>query len=112
MKYNTALAYAKRIKSLSHQQFYFSNIRMIIIVLSANGYPERVINKVIKKYKYFKPNEPRPVNSINSNSGVLKKYSGFNYIPGVSDKIAKKLTEVNEGLHFGFKPYKKVSNML
>jgi hypothetical protein len=29
MKFDTALAYAKRIKSLSHQQFYISNIQMI-----------------------------------------------------------------------------------
>jgi hypothetical protein len=36
MKFNTALAYAKRIKSLSHRQFYFSNIQMIINVLSDN----------------------------------------------------------------------------
>jgi hypothetical protein len=51
------------------------------------------------------------MNSINSNSGVLKRYSGLTYIPGISDKIAKKLTEVNESLNFGFKPYKKVSNI-
>jgi hypothetical protein len=47
------------------------------------------------------------MNSMNSSSGVLKKYSAA-YIPGISDTIAKKLTEVNESLNFGFKPYKKV----
>jgi hypothetical protein len=66
---------------------------VIIDILSANGYPERVIKKVIKKYRYFKPNEPGPMNSINSGSVVLKRYSGLTYIPGISDKIAKKLTE-------------------
>jgi hypothetical protein len=50
------------------------------------------------KYRYFKPNEPRPMNSMNSNSGVLKRYSGLTYIPGISDKIAKKFTDVNESL--------------
>jgi hypothetical protein len=44
-------------------------------------------------------------------SGVLNRYSGLTYILGISDKIAKKLTEVSESLNFGFKPYKKVSNM-
>jgi hypothetical protein len=101
MKFNTALAYAKRIKSLSHQQFYFSNFQMIMNDLPTNGYPEKVINKVIKKYKYFRRNEPRP----------MKKFCGLPYIPAISDKIAKKLTEVNESLNFGFKLYKKVYNV-
>jgi hypothetical protein len=51
------------------------------------------------------------MNSMNSSSEVLKKYTRLTYIPGVSDKIAKKLTEPNESLNFGFKYYKKVSNM-
>jgi hypothetical protein len=38
------------------------------------------------------------MNSMNSNSGVLKRYSGLTYIPGISDKIAKKFTDVNESL--------------
>jgi hypothetical protein len=45
------------------------------------------------------------MNPMNSNSGVSKRYSGLTYIPGISDKIAKKLTEANENLNFGFKPY-------
>jgi hypothetical protein len=51
------------------------------------------------------------MNSMNSNSGVLKKYCGLTYLPGISDKISKKLTEVNESLNFGLKPYKTVSIM-
>jgi hypothetical protein len=64
---------------------------------------KRVINRII--------NEPGPMSSMNSNSGVLKKNSDLTYIPAISDKIAKRLTEVNESLNFGFKTYKKVSNM-
>jgi hypothetical protein len=51
------------------------------------------------------------MNSMNSNSAVLKRYSGPTYIPGIIEKIAYKLTEVNESLNFGFTPYRKVSNM-
>jgi hypothetical protein len=48
------------------------------------------------------------MNPINSNSGVLKRYSGLTYVPGISENIAKKLTEMNGSLNFGFKLYKKV----
>jgi hypothetical protein len=47
------------------------------------------------------------MNSMNSNSGVLKRYSGLTYVPGISDKFAKKLTEMNGSFNFGFKPSKK-----
>jgi Reverse transcriptase (RNA-dependent DNA polymerase) len=109
MKFNTALAYAKRVKSLSHPQFYVSNIERITEVLLKNNYPQNVIDKVIKKYKFFKPKNTNDEISDTRNNN--KKFSGLTFIPGISNKVAKKLTGMNKDLQVGFKPYKKVSNI-
>jgi hypothetical protein len=111
MKYNTALAYAKRIKTLSNRQFHSSNIQKIEEILSKNSYPKKLICKIIKKYKYYKPNSPVKSNSVIANSQNQKKFAGLTYISNISNKISKKLMEKNKNLNFGFKPCNKVSNL-
>jgi hypothetical protein len=110
MKLNTALAYAKRIKTLSHKRFNSSNIRKIEEVLSKNYYPKNVIDKVIKKYKYFKTGHLSSQSS-GSEQDNQKVFSGLSYIPNISNKISKKLIEINPNLNFGFKPCNKIANV-
>jgi predicted GIY-YIG superfamily endonuclease len=112
MKYNTALSFAKRVKSLSSPKFFNSNIDIIKNKLRRNNYPNKLIQTVIKKYKFYKPYNDIQNSETNKSKGNNdKKYSGITFIPKFTERLTKNLNKVEDKINFGFKPFNTNSKL-
>jgi hypothetical protein len=110
MKRNTAINFIKRIKRLSDRRFDEENKKIIVDTLTKNGYPNKFIKKMIKKFKYFEPKPYLPKETQNDASkNVNLKYAAMPFIPNFSHTLSKKLKNINNNIQFAYRPCNKLS---
>jgi hypothetical protein len=82
--------------------------------LTTNNYPKKLIDKIIKKFKFHdtKPKANKVSNNNNNNNNSEKtKYACLPYIPNFTKNLAIKLKNVNNNINFAYKPCQRLSQI-
>jgi len=103
MKYNTALSFAKRVKTLSDDCFLEENYIKIDEILKLNNFPTDIIRKILRTTKYSVPRNP-------TTTTEKKSFAVVPYIPVLSERIIKKVTENHNNIRAAYKPLKTLAN--
>lgn len=104
MKMNTARSFVNRVLSLSSPVYHKNNIITIRNILKLNNYPNNIINKLIFSYR---DNNNKIDNNIIPQT---RFYKSITYVNGVSEKLAKVVTEFSGNTQLAYKPHKRLRN--
>lgn len=102
-KTNFALNLINRSKRLSSPQFYRESENRVVDLLLLNGYPHKLICKLLKHIKHKnEPNPPPPQKPI---------YYSLPYVNKLSENLNKILTQGQNNLKFSYKKQKPLSTL-
>lgn len=127
---NTAISFASRVFQLSHRQFNNINTSRILDILKKNNFPEKyakiIINQALNKSdsRNHTINSSSHFNQINNTStngmditsettiaNNHNKYASVTYIPGVTEKLKKKIEYFVPDVKIAEKPPHKVRSL-
>jgi hypothetical protein len=98
---------------LSSPRYFEDNIQLIRGILEKNNYPDDVVFNVVKKFRYYR-SDMGTSNRIQVSSGIThnaRKFSGVTFIPKFTERLTKSLASIDDKIGFGYKPFRKVSDV-
>lgn len=101
-KISTALGLIDRVHRLSDDRFKTNNKSLLKDLLIRNDYPVRLINRLIDRY-YQRSNSTVPNVTNSTRTNVEIKRFSLPYVPGVSQSIAKSITNVCDNVSVAYK---------
>lgn len=101
-KISTALGLIDRVHRLSDDRFKINNKSLLKDLLMRNDYPIRLINRLIDRYYQRANTTVSNVNISTQANAEIKRFS-LPYVPGVSQSIAKSITNVCDNVSVAYK---------
>lgn len=108
MKWNIATTVVHKVFSLSDPIFTRMNTESIYNILMKNNYPPKIIEKAIKNYRMKRISSLDMDSTRNERTIVDRKYAGIQYIPTLSENIARTFRTSIPNLTIAPKPTKKL----
>lgn len=106
MKVNIARELINRALKLSDKRFHDKNINICRNILLTNHYPEKLINRLVKRACYVVRNPTTTEQPDSSGPPPMEAptYRRATYIPGLTDKIKNVVAKYIPNLRLGLKP--------
>lgn len=115
-KMNTAFGLVHRVFELSDESFYQKNHTRVEQLLRMNGYPIKLIHRVINRFNEKKRQQLDRATTNNcsmtvldstrdNNNDPLPIYFSLLYVPGLSESIEKCFKKFNTGIKISFKNF-------
>lgn len=106
-KISTVRGFIDRVYRLSHSRFAEDNRKMLIDLLTMNDYPMRLVNRLINQY-----NKPKVIiASPNIVDNPIVAHCSLQYVPVISEKIAKSITSAVDNVRIAFKSQNNVGQL-
>jgi hypothetical protein len=109
-RYNVALAFARKVFSLSDKSFYSKNSTIIFNILRKNNYPIKLIKRIIPKAIHTTKSKPLVNTSPKTKTNFI--YTSLLYVPHLSPAIQDAIRQDTPNIQIAFKPVKKVGQTI
>lgn len=105
-KTSMAYGFISRVLTLSSTKYHERNIKDIYTMLGKNGYNNKLINKLLRKFL-----TTRKLGAQKKSDTTSQKYVGIGYVHHMSENLNRLYTKYDKKLKIGYKPLKKLGNI-